>query len=159
MPPTRRNLFQSHLLSRRPAQNAPQDSAAPSETNTSSSSSKHDRTNLVANDSQKSTTSHNNKRSMNQHCDPRSPDFPDVAISATGATDSLINNGEIITRDKNGKVQLDIPTLPPVPPDEDDEQNDLEDEDEGATEGIEEDGSRPVAGSKRFVGEGKDSEL
>jgi hypothetical protein len=96
---------------------------------------------------------------MNQHCDPRSPDFPDVAIPATGATDTLINTGEIITRDKNGKVQLDIPTLPPVPLDEDDEQNDLEDEDEGAMEGIEEDGSRPGAGSKGFVGEGKDSEL
>lgn len=81
------------------------------------------------------------------------PETRPITTTATAQTD----NGDIIARDKNGKFQLDIPVLPPIPLDEGDEEDDVENEDEGAMEGIEEDG-RPSGGSEG-MGKDKDSEF
>lgn len=137
MPPTRRNLFQSHL-SRRPASNPPHSS-------TSDSSS------------QPSTTAdndhyNNSTRNPTHQSDPITPQS-----TAVPNTTAQTGNGDIIARDKNGKFQLDIPVLPPIPLDKGDEEDDVENEDEGAMEGIEGDG-RPSGGSEA-IGKDKDSEF
>lgn len=82
---------------------------------------------------------------------------PESRPITTTVTTAPTDNGDIIARDKNGKFQLDIPVLPPIPLDERDEENDVENEDEGAMEGIEEDG-RPSGGSEA-IGKDKDSEF
>lgn len=79
------------------------------------------------------------------------PESRPVNTAASAQTD----NGDIIARDKNGKFQLDIPVLPPTPLDEGDEEDDVEDENEGAMEGIEEDGRQ--GGGSEVIGKDKDS--
>lgn len=81
---------------------------------------------------------------------------PESRPVTASTTIAQTDNGDIIARDKNGTFQLDIPVLPPIPLDEGDQEHDVEDEDEGAMEGIEEDG-RPSGGSDS-VGKDKDSE-
>ncbi|KAE8548595.1 hypothetical protein EYB25_008976 [Talaromyces marneffei] len=136
MPPTRRNLFQSHL-SRRPASNPPQPSTSDSNNHpsTDNNDSNNDDDRDIQNPPHQSNLMTPETRPIN---------------TITPQTDS----GDIIARDKNGKFQLDIPVLPPVPLDEGDEEDDVEDEDEGAMEGIEEDG-RPRAGPESM---GKDKD-
>lgn len=76
-------------------------------------------------------------------------------ITTTATAQS--GNSDIIARDKNGKFQLDIPVLPPISLNEGDGEDDVEDDDERAMEGIEEDG-RPSGGSES-MGKDKDSQF
>jgi hypothetical protein len=167
MPPTRRNLFQSHL-SRRPA----------SSTSTSGSS------NSSSIPPQALPADPNNNHSLPEPPSLAPNLYPsDIASSSTtttvvagGTTTPPIDDGEIIARDKNGKFQIDIPVLPPIPLDEEDEEDEEGEEDiddnggGGAMEGIEE--GRPSAGSggsgsnnaggsmsSELVGRDKESEL
>jgi hypothetical protein len=61
------------------------------------------------------------------------------------------NGGDIISRDKNGNFQLDIPVLPPLPPDEE--------ADEETMEGIEEGRPSGGSGSSGANASGVDSEI
>lgn len=138
MPPTRRNLFQSHL-SRRPASNPPQPSTSDANNHPSTTADNHNH-----------HDNNNNIQNTNHQSGPITPQSTTIP-TASAQTD----NGDIIARDKNGKFQIDNPVLPPIPLDESDEEDDVEDEDEGAMEGIEEDG-RPSGGSES---KDKDSEF
>ncbi|EED12513.1 conserved hypothetical protein [Talaromyces stipitatus ATCC 10500] len=130
MPPTRRNLFPSHL-SRRPAFNPAQDSTSDAD----------------------NTSSNNDTKHHNAQDTDSGPMTPETTNTTTAL---LLNNGDIIARDKNGKFQLDIPILPPIPLDEEDGEDDAEDEESGAMEGIEGDGTRPSGGSSEVIGKDKD---
>ncbi|KUL82325.1 hypothetical protein ZTR_10506 [Talaromyces verruculosus] len=136
MPPTRRNLFQNHL-SRRPASNPPQSSTSDANDTPTDNNNNHD--------------NHNRNQNHTHQSNLMTPESRPITTTATTAP---TDNGDIIARDKNGKFQLDIPVLPPIPLDEGDEENDVENEDEGAMEGIEEDG-RPSGGSEA-IGKDKD---
>lgn len=82
---------------------------------------------------------------------------PDSRPVITTTATAQFGNSDIIARDKNGKFQLDIPVLPPISLNEGDEEDDVEDDDERAMEGIEEDG-RPSGGSES-MGKDKDSQF
>lgn len=141
MPPTRR-LFQSHL-SRRPA------SAVPS-SSSSSNSSINVRNNTDNNIIPPTDPNDNNPLAAEAvHMGISNFTTPSLLHPQSSSTSAapIIDDGEIIARDKNGGFQLDIPVLPPIPLDEEDEEGEEEDEDEGAMEGIEEGVGRHSAGS------------
>lgn len=138
MPPTRRNLFQNHL-SRRPASNPPQSSTSDANDTPTDNNDNHNQ---------------NRKQNLSHQSNLMTPESRPITTTATIAS---TDDCDIIARDKNGKFQLDIPVLPPIPLDEGDEEDDVENEGEGAMEGIEEDGRR--SGGSEAIGKDKDSEF
>ncbi|OKL56758.1 hypothetical protein UA08_07906 [Talaromyces atroroseus] len=159
MPPTRRNLFQSHL-SRRPASSA-----------SNSASSNNSIPPPLPADPNNNNNNHSlpETPSLAHHVHPSdiaSSSLSTYRAAAGGTSTPPIDDGEIIARDKNGKFQLDIPVLPPLPLDEDDEDEEGEEDMNGnggggAMEGIED--GRPSAGSggsgSNNAGGGMSSEL
>ncbi|QKX60097.1 uncharacterized protein TRUGW13939_07239 [Talaromyces rugulosus] len=137
MPPTRRNLFQSHLT-RRPTPGAASTSTSVSHSSNNNSTASTSVPNDALSDGASQSAAIQSTASSRE-----------TSVLMSTSTDN--NGGDIIARDKNGNFQLDIPVLPPLPPDEE--------ADEETMEGIEEGRPSGGSGSSGANASGVDSEI
>ncbi|CRG88760.1 hypothetical protein PISL3812_05794 [Talaromyces islandicus] len=136
MPPTRRNLFQSHL-GRRPTPSAASTSASDSNSSNNNSAASTSVPNDALSDGSQSAAI------------PSTTSSRETSVLMSTSVDN--SGGDIIARDKNGNFQLDIPVLPPLPPNEE--------ADEETMDGIEEGRPSGGSGSSGANASGVDSEI